>query len=141
MKYISLLFFFVFSQTVFSQTGFTKDSLSVSRVISFQQKADFKDYQVQFKDVVSDSRCPKDVMCVRAGEAKVVLSIYKDDAFIEDKEIIIDASGFVIEANNLAFDATDFKVFGMSLKPYPKTSKALPEETYSIEVVFQPKEL
>ncbi|WP_299337863.1 hypothetical protein [uncultured Psychroserpens sp.] len=141
MKYVSLLFFFVFSQTVFSQTGFTKDSLSVSRVISFQQKADFKDYQVQFKDVVSDSRCPKDVMCVRAGEAKVALSIYKEGVFIKDKEIIIDASGFVIEANNLAFDANDFKVYGMTLKPYPKTSKAIPKETYSIEVIFQPKTL
>lgn len=124
-----------------AQTSFTKDSLSVSSFVGFQQKVDFEDYQVKFKKVVSDSRCPKDVMCVRAGEAKVLLSIYKKGTFIKDKEVIIHASGYVMEENNLAFNADDFKIYGMTLKPYPKTTDGVPDSDYKLEIVFQPKRL
>jgi hypothetical protein len=143
MKKLVLLFLLsiVCVFTSQAQTPFTKDSLSVSAFIGFQEKADFEDYQVKFKDVVSDSRCPKNVMCIRAGEAKIVLSIFKNGVYIEDKEVIIDASGYVMEENNLAFTTDDFKIFGMSLKPYPKTKDGVPETNYEIEIVFQPKRL
>lgn len=124
-----------------AQTSFTKDSLSVSSFVNFQQKVDFEDYQVKFKKVVSDSRCPKDVMCIRAGEAKVLLSIYKRGTFIKDKEVIIHASGYVMEENNLAFNADDFKIYGVTLKPYPKTTDGIPDNDYKLEIVFQPKRL
>ncbi|MEH6534771.1 MAG: hypothetical protein V7719_00150 [Psychroserpens sp.] len=127
--------------SVQAQTPFAKDSLSVSSFVNFQQKVDFEDYQVKFKKVVSDSRCPKDVMCIRAGEAKVLLSIYKNGKFIKDKEVTIDASGYVMEENNLAFNTDDFKIYGMTLKPYPKTSDGIQDEDYKLEIVFQPKQL
>jgi hypothetical protein len=121
-----------------AQTSFAKDSLSVSSFISFQKKVDFENYQIEFKNVVSDSRCPKDVMCIRAGEAKVLLSIFKNGAYIEDKEITIDANGYVMEENNLAFITNDFKIFGMNLKPYPTSKASISETDYEIEIVFQP---
>ena len=124
-----------------AQTPFVKDSLSVSSSIGVHQKMDFKDYQVKFKKITSDSRCPKDVMCIRQGEAKVLLSIYKKGVYISDKEIIIHASGYVMEENNLAFTTKDFKIYGMSLKPYPKTEEGIPEKDYQLEIVFQPKSL
>jgi hypothetical protein len=122
-----------------AQTPFAKDSLSISSFISFQKKVDFENYQIKFKNVVSDSRCPKDVMCIRAGEAKVLLSIFKNGTYIEDKEITIDASGYVMEENNLAFTTDDFRIFGMNLKPYPQTKDGVSKTNYEIEIVFQPK--
>ena len=124
-----------------AQTPFVKDSLSVSLFISFQQNVNFEGYQVQFKKLISDSRCPKDVMCIRAGEAKVLLSIYKKGEFIQDKQVTIDASGYVMEENNLVFNAEDFKIYGMTLNPYPKTTDGIPEKDYKLEIVFQPKRL
>ncbi|MDG5490574.1 hypothetical protein [Psychroserpens sp. SPM9] len=135
---ISLLCAFTFIE---AQTPFTKDSLSVSSIIGLNEKTNYKDYQVKFKNVISDSRCPKEVMCIRAGEAKVRLALYKNGAFISDKIIIIDASGYVIEDNNLAFNADDFKIYGMALTPYPKTTAAIPKKEYHLEIVFQPKRL
>ncbi|WP_298753818.1 hypothetical protein [uncultured Psychroserpens sp.] len=124
-----------------AQTPFVKDSLSISTSVGFHQKVDFEDYEVKFKKLVSDSRCPKDVMCVRAGEAKVLVSIYKKGDFVLDKEITIHASGYVMEENNLAFNGTDFKIYGMTLKPYPKGTNSIPEQDYILDVVFQPKRL
>ena len=122
-----------------AQTSFAKDSLSVSSFLKFNQKVSFENYQVKFKKVVSDSRCPKNVMCIRAGEARVLLSIYKEGKFIEDQEITIDASGFVMDENNLAFNGKDFKIYGMTLRPYPKGTNSNKSENYELEIVFQPK--
>ena len=127
--------------TTQAQTSFTKDSLSVSSFVDFNQKVEFENYQVKFKTLVSDSRCPKSVMCIRAGEAKVILSIYKEGEFITDKEITIHASGYVMEKNNLAFKTDDFNIYGMTLKPYPKGVNSHLEEDYKLEIVFQPKRL
>ncbi|WP_298900930.1 hypothetical protein [uncultured Psychroserpens sp.] len=142
MKKLVFLFVLSFACTSgHAQTPFSKDSLSISYFVGFQQKIDVENYEVKFKKLVSDSRCPKDVMCVRAGEAKVLLSFYKDGHFIEDKEVVIHASGYVMEENNLAFKTEDYKIYGMNLKPYPKGTNGIPEQDYQLEVVFQPKRL
>ena len=118
-----------------------KDSLSTSKVVAFQQKWDFENYQVKFKKVIADSRCPKNVMCVRAGEADILVSIFKNWDFIADKKIRIDASGYVMESTNLAFDAKDFKIYGFSLTPYPIGTDSIDEKAYELEIIFQPKRL
>lgn len=138
----SILFTLIFCTVSFlSNAQVVKDSLSVSKIVGLQQKAIFNAYEVKFKSVITDSRCPKNVMCVRAGEADVLISIYKNGDFIEDRKIRIDASGFVMESNNLAFDAEDFKVYGFSLMPYPKGIEDISDKDYQLEIVFQPKSL
>ena len=133
-------FAFLFNDTE-AQTQIIKDSLSASKIVGLQQKIDFEDYQIKFKSVITDSRCPKSVMCVRAGEADVLVSIYKNGNFIEDKKIRIDASGYVMESNNLAFDAKDFKIYGFALTPYPDGVEDIADKDYKLEIVFKPKKL
>lgn len=138
----------VFVYTVFTlfgelhaQNQVVKDALSVTEIIGLQQKVRYGDYEVKFKKIITDSRCPKSVMCIRAGEADVLVSIYKNGDFIKDKKIRIDASGFVMETTNLAFNAEDFKIYGFNLSPYPEGVKDVSEQDYKLEIVFQPKEL
>ncbi len=140
----SILFAIVFCVASFfseAQAQVVKDSLSFSKLVEFQQKVSFENYEVKFKKVISDSRCPKSVMCVRAGEADVLVSIYKNGNFIEDKKIRIDASGYVMESNNLAFDAKDFKIYAFGLKPYPGGVNDIADKDYKLELVFKPKRL
>ena len=33
-------------------------------------------YAIVFKKVISDSRCPEGVACIRAGEAKILVNIF-----------------------------------------------------------------
>ena len=142
MKFI--LSFFVLCFTTFfwsadAQVQIVKDSLSSSKIVGFQKKIEFENYQVKFKKVIADSRCPKNVMCVRAGEAVILVSIYKNGDFLEDRKIRIDASGYVMESTNLAFDAKDFKIYGFSLSPYPTDTSTIDEKLYQLEIVFQPQ--
>ncbi|MBR9913450.1 MAG: hypothetical protein GYB32_01275 [Algicola sp.] len=122
-----------------AQTAFVKDSLSVSTTIKLDEIAQHANYQVQLKKIITDSRCPKDVMCIRAGEATVLVGIYKEGKHIKDREIIIHASGYVMEETNLVFRDLDQSIYGVALTPYPKTEEKIPDHTYELEVVFQPR--
>ena len=124
-----------------AQGEIVKDSLRFSTVISLNEKVDFEDYQIKFKNVITDSRCPKSVMCIRAGEAYVLVSIYKNGDFIEDKKIRIDASGYVMASTNLVLDAKDFKIYGFALTPYPVDTNDTLEKDYELEIVIKPKRL
>ncbi|MFP4844688.1 hypothetical protein [Winogradskyella sp. PE311] len=144
MKSIIYLVVFCFSclfGKIEAQTQIVKDSMSIAKVVGLQEKVDYKNFQVKFKKVIADSRCPKHVMCVRAGEADVLVSIYKNENFVGDKKIRIDASGYVMESNNLAFDAKDFKIYGFALTPYPTGTDDTTNANYELELVFKPKVL
>ena len=142
----SILFTLIFCfaslfYTLDAQVQVVKDSLSITKIVGYQQKIDFEDYEVKFKKVIADSRCPKNVMCVRAGEADVLVSIYKNGSFIEDKKIRIDASGYVMESNNLALNAKDFKIYGFALTPYPRGVNDIADNYYQLEVLLKYKTL
>jgi hypothetical protein len=144
MKSILYLVVFCFSclfVRIEAQNQVVKDSMSITKVVGLQEKVDYKNFQVKFKKVITDSRCPKTVMCVRAGEADVLVAIYKNGTFIEDKKIRIDASGYVMESNNLAFDVKDFKIYGFALTPYPTGTGGNSNANYELELVFKPKVL
>ena len=144
MKLILFSFVFCFASLfceVDAQTQVVKDSLSVTKTVGLQQMVYYDDYEVKFKRVITDSRCPKSVMCIRAGEAEVLISIYKNGNFIADKKIRIDASGYVMESNNLAFDTKFFKIYGFGLTPYPVSVNDIEDKDYELEIMFQPKSL
>lgn len=75
-------------------------------------------YTLTFKSVKSDGRCPEQVTCVWAGEAKVLLEI--DDG--TDKQIYpvtIPAMG----ANRRIIATKQHKVYVKNLVPYPMTAE------------------
>lgn len=77
-------------------------------------------------------------MCIRAGEAEIMISIYKNGRFIEDKKVVIYASSFVGETNNLAFKTKDYKIYAFSLSPYPQSVNDINVKDYQLEIVFKP---
>ncbi|RNC88273.1 MAG: hypothetical protein ED556_03560 [Winogradskyella sp.] len=126
---------FSFSQNYPNQI--IKDSTSISGIVSLNEAIDFDGVEVKFKEVIKDSRCPKTVMCVRAGEAEIIVSIFKNGEFIKDQRVIIDASGLVVEKNNLVLKSEDYEIYGFSLSPYPTSPKEISGELYSLELVYR----
>ena len=57
------------------------------------------------------------------------------------KKIRIDASGYVMESNNLAFNAEDFKIYAFAVTPYPGGLNAIAVKDYQLEVVLKYKTL
>ena len=95
MKNLFLGLFLLISSALFAQTEVNvfNAQLQTGQAFSFNNNA------VCFKEVVSDSRCPKGVTCVWAGEARVLVDIYEDGKFKEEKML-------VINGNNLSLNLT-----------------------------------
>ncbi|MBW2961688.1 hypothetical protein [Mesonia aestuariivivens] len=80
-------------------------------------------YCLTFKKMIADSRCPKDVTCVWAGEAKALLTLEKNNKLVEEKEVIINNP---IQRGDL-FMLGEQSFFLYGLMPYP-TSKVIKED-------------
>tara|TARA_R100000935_G_scaffold27623_1_gene47815 strand:+ start:3281 stop:3673 length:393 start_codon:yes stop_codon:yes gene_type:complete len=102
--------------------------LSPGQLFSFENKS------VRFIKVVSDSRCPKDVTCIWAGEAKVLISISENGKEIEEKIISIR------DANNLILNFEDsemlYSLNAIELYPYPTSKHKIEDSEYCLKIQF-----
>jgi len=89
MKYLTVLLFLSLPFVSFAQETPVKVH---SSILQAGELFNLGEVTVLFKEVISDSRCPKQVTCIWAGEAKVLLEIYENGKFLENK-IISSAGG------------------------------------------------
>ncbi len=93
------------------------------------------EYQLSFKGVSSDGRCPEKVTCVWPGEAKVIIEIF-DGTESKSELITIPAMGFHMEI----LSTSDHVVYLKNLAPYPVTSND-DIRAYKLLLKIQPKNL
>lgn len=118
MKKIFLIAFVLgFSFLMQAQQQKTTPPVIVQKVPLGKSISVHNDYSIDFLKVTEDSRCPKGVECVWAGQAKVLLLICKDGKEIEKKEVLLpNFSG----EEPAEINVTDSKkVYIYPLKPYP----------------------
>ena len=119
-----------------STLGFAQDKYYVSYFskLNFGDTFTQGDLQVVFAKLVNDSRCPKSVTCIRAGEAKIEVDIYISGKFAKTRKLIFPAEGSVSEKNNLMFEDDDIRLMGVALYPYPEHPGDLSESDYFLEI-------
>ncbi len=97
--------------------------LCVGDQLSFGNKS------IKFKEVVSDSRCPKNpaVTCIWAGEAKVRVEFFQDGKSLGEK---------VINGNKFSLSDIFKNQFEGSLgyTPYPEVSRKTQPSEYTLEL-------
>jgi hypothetical protein len=78
---------------------------------------------LQFSDVLVDSRCPKGVTCVWAGNAEIVIQLNDSEAnlntYLEPQKTNI----------------YEYKIQFLSLNPYPKYNVKLKNKDYSAKLL------
>lgn len=84
---------------------------------------------VRFAEVVSDSRCPVGVQCVRAGDARVSFELRLGGA--NPQAVILATEG--AEPRQAAYDA--FDVHLVTLEPQPRTDVPRPAYVATLRVV------
>lgn len=139
MKYVLHTLTLICTLQLSGQSEITIDSLSVFDSVKFEERVNFEHYSIEFKALLSDSRCPKDVMCVRAGEAKLVVNVYKNDSFVKETQLTIHASGYISKDFNLIGEFEDYSIYGTMLSPYPVSAKKTKEKDYRLSLMFRPK--
>ncbi|TVZ26165.1 hypothetical protein JM83_1118 [Gillisia sp. Hel_I_86] len=117
----------VFALFMGSSSAQENDSIvNFSAELDFGELFTFENKSIQFKKVISDSRCPKDVACIWPGEAKVLVAVREDGKQVEEKIITLtNGKDFTSLKNgeNFILNFSDSKgVYSMdalNLYPYP----------------------
>jgi hypothetical protein len=131
MKHL-LLYFLNFTVGLLTLIG---QESQISKV-NFGEAINFGDVTILFEKVISDSRCPKNVTCVWAGEAKVFVAISKEGELIEKKELIFHPSSEIDAQINIVYKSGDIQISGIGLYPYPESPHKIKNEDYCLELKF-----
>ncbi len=129
MKYFLVFAFLIFSISTMGQES--SEIRTYSAVLQQGQLVDFGNRSMKFKEVVSDSRCPKDVTCIWAGEAKVLVQIFENGKFLEEKILLVNSKSSTL---NFLYEAVAYSFSGIDLLPYPTVQSKNTNPDYSLEM-------
>jgi len=130
MKYaLTLIFALLVGSTYAQETDSIRNFNSLLRtgeLFSFENKS------IQFKKVISDSRCPKDVTCIWAGEAKVLIAVMENGKQVKEEIISLTAA----KDFKFSFSNSDglYNLNSLNLFPYPVSTHKIAESEYCLEI-------
>lgn len=111
-KYIILTLILISNITMAQEEPITTPQIGIS--ISLGETVQIGDVFVEFEKVLEDSRCPEDVTCVWAGQAKVKVNISGDGITTDSLEVL-----FAANSNLRIGELDEFYIDAMALTPYP----------------------
>lgn len=125
MKLFYFAFFFIFSVTIQAQDI---ANLAYGTTIAIDE------VDIEFVQVLEDSRCPANVNCIQAGRAVVLVNVYANGAFLEQRKLEFYPSGFNNQSMTTLFNADGLKISGLNLMPYPVALSKTPKQDYFLEL-------
>ncbi|MCF8261807.1 MAG: hypothetical protein K9J12_13595 [Melioribacteraceae bacterium] len=75
-------------------------------------------FEIEFIDVAEDSRCPRNLVCVWAGNAEIVLAVADERRSLNTT------------LDPKSFDLYGYKVDLIRIEPYPEDENEIPKEIY-----------
>ena len=132
MKYLFLFGILFFSISLSAQDQ--EENRIFNTVLQDGEQLEFGDKSIRFKEVISDSRCPKDVTCVWAGEAKVLIEVFEKGKLINEKLVVINP--YILDEIPLQFSAGGgiYSITAFKLFPYPSTASKKNTLDYTLEM-------
>lgn len=95
-----------------------------------------KGYHVILKSVFNDSRCPEGTNCVWAGEVSVVVEVYHDKNFVEEKTLTLNTKNR-LENTQWFSKYYSKKIKSIAVFPYPKEGLIVKGKKKYIAIVFE----
>ena len=92
---------------------------------------------IRFAEVLEDSRCPSDVTCVWAGQAKIKIEILENNKVIEEKILTFGAKGINPEKTSEILTTDEKILLGYNISPYPKSSSKIPQSEYTLDFILK----
>ncbi|GAA4046115.1 hypothetical protein [Flavobacterium chungnamense] len=127
MKKLFLLLTLLFSISFFAQSEIK---------ITPKKCIPKKGYHLKLKSVFNDSRCPEGTNCVWAGEVSVIVEVYKDKKFVEEKTLTLNSKN---REENIQWFSTYYsgKIKSLGVLPTKKEGVVVKPEKQYINVVFE----
>lgn len=86
--------------------------------------------KIEFDSVTEDSRCPKGVTCVWAGNAKILLKVKKDAGKAADVELNTNI-------NPKTSRYLEYELSLKELKPYPESNATIKSSDYEVTLTVR----
>lgn len=96
-----------------------------------------EEYSFQIKEILSDSRCPKEVTCVWAGEVKLILSVYKVGVFYKDEPMTVSFQNFTENKLLLEKYTSNKKIKSIEITPERQQDVKINLKDYSLKIEFE----
>ncbi len=132
MKFCLPLIFVLFVGSSYAQE--TDSIINYNSLLRTGDLFSFDNKSIQFKKVISDSRCPKDVTCIWAGEAKVLIAVMENGKQLKEEIVTLSA------AKNFKFSFSNSKglynLNSLDLFPYPLSTHKIEDSEYCLEIKF-----
>ena len=127
MKKLVIVLFFLNFDFTFAQT-----EVKITQKKCIPKKGS----HLKLKRVLNDSRCPEGTTCIWAGEVSVLVQVYNDKKFIEEKTLTFNSKNR--EENNLWFSRYySKKIKSIGVNPYPKQGVVVKDKKKYIKIVFE----
>ncbi|APS38282.1 hypothetical protein AO058_05000 [Salegentibacter sp. T436] len=126
----------VFSLFLFAISASAQDEAEIETYFAetkLGESFNFNERTIHFKEVLVDSRCPSDVTCVRAGEAKILVEIFKGEKSLGKETISLGANVNSFKTSLAIFFEEELDIEFLSLSPYPKTSRKIKASDYQLQ--------
>lgn len=136
MKNLLLITFLLSTPILMSQENTKASPPVIVAKVALGDTVVFEKSSITFSEVLEDSRCPSDVTCVWAGQAKVIAKIKTEKGTIE-KELIFHGTSFGSESENTLFNSGAKKYIGYRLSPYPKSTIHKDKRDYFLEIYLK----
>lgn len=139
MKNLLLIFTLVLTGIVSAQdsTAVKAETPKIVSKLMYGNTLKVEDLEFKFVAVESDSRCPKGVQCVWAGEAIVLVDVFKNGKKTEQKRLVFSPTSQLQNALGNLFSSESLKVSGLNIAPYPESGSKIKIENYYIQLAVK----
>lgn len=127
MRLSIIAFIFLFSLSLQAQDI---TSLTYGNAIAINE------VDIEFVEVLEDSRCPANVNCIQAGRAVVLVNVFANGEFLEERKLEFYPSGFSNQSMATLFNADGLRITGLNLMPYPVAMSKTSKEAYFLELAI-----
>lgn len=130
---MAALFFsgFIWSQ---DSTNIKIEAPRILTKLSYGKTLNYDEIKIKFVDVLQDSRCPKKVTCVWAGEVIVLVDIFKNDKKVEQKKLTLSPTSHLQNPLANLFSSEELSIRGFNVLPYPVSGSKTKLEDYYIQL-------
>ncbi len=117
----------------FSQEKTKADTPIILSKLEYQGSLEVDNYTVKFSEVITDSRCPKGVTCVWAGEVVFELEVIKDGKLISTETFKIPPTSYTIQERKSLFIESELKLYLYNVLPFPEAEKKTEKTDYYLQ--------
>jgi len=125
-----------------TSSGFAQDSIHVTKVnpprlvtkLQLGKSYQLGNLDFKFAEVLQDSRCPKNVNCIWAGEVVISIDVFENGNKINQKKLSISAKSYIQNLLGNLFKSEGLTVSVFNVLPYPVSGKKTKLEDYYIQL-------